>query len=90
MYERLRTVSEYGENFTNDRVVPFALSHLDYSENLLVDQVVVKEKMATTNLLQLAKYQINVKRFSIDLMERALAKNGDLRKEIKKELEQLE
>ena len=86
MYERLKTSSEYGENFTNNRIIPFVLSHLEYSENLLVDEKLVKEKITTTNLLQLAKYQINVKRFSINLMNRAVVMNGDLRKEIKKEI----
>ena len=86
MYERLKTSSEYGENLTNNRIIPFVLSHLEYSENLLVDEKLVKEKITTTNLLQLAKYQINVKRFSINLMNRAVVMNGDLRKEIKKEI----
>ena len=89
MYERLKTSSEYGENFTNNRIIPFVLSHLEYGENLLVDEKLVKEKITTTNLLQLAKYQINVKRFSINLMNRAVVMNGDLRKEIKKEIDNL-
>lgn len=61
MYECLKTNSEYSENFTNNRVIPYVLSHLEYGENLLVDEELVKQKIASTNLLQLAKYQINVK-----------------------------
>ena len=89
MYERLNTSSEYGENFTNNRIVPFVLTHLDYDENLLVDEKLVKEKITTTNLLQLAKYQINVKRFSINLLNRAVVMNDNLRKEIKREIDNI-
>ncbi|SDS23076.1 hypothetical protein SAMN04515667_1705 [Formosa sp. Hel1_31_208] len=89
MYERLKTTSEYGESFTNDRVIPFVLSNLEYSENLLVNETLVKEKITTTNLLQLAKYQINVKRFSLNLMHRALEMNGNLREDIEKEIDNL-
>ncbi|MGB5394874.1 MAG: hypothetical protein WBN16_11540, partial [Lutimonas sp.] len=70
-------------------IIPFVISHLEYGENLLVDEKLVKEKITTTNLLQLAKYQINVKRFSINLMNKAVLMNGDLRKEIKKEIDNL-
>ena len=86
MYERLKTVSEYGETFTNDQVIPYTLLHLDYDDNLMVNEDLVKEKLVTTNLAQLAKYQINVKKFSLTLMAKAIKMNQNLRKEIENEL----
>lgn len=87
MYERLKTVSQYGETFTNDRVIPFVLNNTDYDQNFLVTDELVKEKIETTNLLQLAKYQVNVKKFSLNLMKSAIEMNIALREEIQKEIE---
>jgi len=86
MYERLKTVSEYGETFTNDQVIPYTLLHLDYDENMIVNEDLVKEKLVTTNLVQLAKYQINVKKFSLNLIAKAIKMNQNLRTEIENEL----
>jgi hypothetical protein len=87
MYERLKTVSQYGETFTNDRIIPFIIENMDYDQNLLITDELLKEKIETTNLVQLAKYQINVKNFSLNLMKRALEMNTELRVEIERELE---
>ncbi|WP_242094352.1 DUF6090 family protein [Aestuariivivens sediminicola] len=88
-YGQLKDVTEYGETFTNDRIIPFLLLNLNWDDNFLVDEKLVKEKIATTNLIQLAKYQINVKKYSIPYRNMALALNNILRIEIKKEIDNL-
>ena len=90
VYDHLEASTEFGETFTNDRVVPFVLSNLDWDENGLVDETLVKEKMATTNLLQLVKFQIEVKEYSLGWMKNALALNNTSRIEIEKEIDNLE
>ncbi|WP_242082440.1 DUF6090 family protein [Aestuariivivens sediminis] len=89
LYDDLGASTEWAETFTNDRIVPFVLSNLDWDENLLVDETLVKEKIATTNLLQLVKFQIDVKRYCINYIKYALALNNTLRIEIKKEIDNL-
>ena len=88
-YDHLEASSEFAETFTNDRIVPFVLSNLDWDENRIVDEKLVKERMATTNLLQLVKFQIDVKRYCINQINYALALNNTLRIEIKKEIDNL-
>jgi hypothetical protein len=89
MYERLKTVSQYGETFTNDQVIPYILINIEYDENRLVKKELVQEKLETTNLKQLIKYQLSVKKFAINLMKNAILMNAKLKVEIENELEKL-
>ncbi|WP_242156385.1 DUF6090 family protein [Aestuariivivens sediminis] len=89
VYDDLGASTEFGETFTNDRIVPFVLSNLDWDENKLVDETLVKERMATTNLLQLVKFQIDVKKYCFHVITRALTSNNTLRIEIEKEIDNL-
>ncbi|WP_242130585.1 DUF6090 family protein [Aestuariivivens marinum] len=89
IYDQLKSITEFGETFTNDRIVPFLISNFDWDENRLVDETLVKEKIATTNLLQLTKYQIDVKRYSFPFLTNALTLINTLRIEIEKEIDNL-
>ena len=62
---------------------------MDWDENGLVNEKLVKDKIATTNLLQLVKFQIDVKRYCINEINYALTLNNTLRIEIEKEIDNL-
>jgi len=87
MYEQLKTVSQYGETFTNDQVIPYMLMEMEYDNNLLVNKELIQEKLESTNLNQLIKYQLNVKKFAVNLMNNAIQMNANLKVEIENELE---
>ncbi len=89
MYEQLQTVSQYGETFTNDQVIPFVLTNIEFDKNLLVNKELVQEKLESTNLNQLIKYQLNVKKFAVNLMNNAIQKNANLKVEIENEMGKL-
>ncbi|WP_242134529.1 DUF6090 family protein [Aestuariivivens marinum] len=89
LYDNLAASTEWGETITNNRIVPFVLSNLDWDENGLVNEKLVKDKIATTNLLQLVKFQIDVKRYCINEINYALTLNNTLRIEIEKEIDNL-
>ena len=88
-YERLRICSEYGETFTNDNVIPFVLTSIDYNQSMLVDKKEIRDELNNPVLVKLIKYQRNVKLFELNLLESAIAKNVALQKTIEIQVREL-
>lgn len=63
---------------------------MENDQNSLITVELVKEKIETIDLVQLAKYQINLNIFSLNLIKKAIKITTELRVEIEREVEILE
>ena len=86
-YEGLMEASRFAGNFTNNRVIPFALENLKPNINFYASKKLVREKLETTNLKSFINYQISVKRYVLKQVKKGLKNNIDLSLLIQDQLE---
>ena len=77
-YEQLMESSRFAGNFTNNRVIPFALENLKPNVDFYISKELVLEKLETTNLPSFINYQISVQRYVLNQVKNGLKTNIDL------------
>jgi hypothetical protein len=85
-YENLMEASRFSGIFTNNRVIPYVIDHLDPNIDNSVSKEKVVEKMETSSLRTLVNYQIGVKKYSLGQLDQGIKNNIDLSKLIEDQL----
>ena len=78
VYEILTAASHFSETFTNNRVIPYAISNLEANFESFTKEELVIEKLETSDLRYLINYQITVKNYSLSQVKNGLKKNHEL------------
>lgn len=85
-YETLIADTQYGEAYTNNQVVPFIIANLESDTNYLTRGELVLNKLKTTNLKYIIKYQIGLKKSVGVHLESVIQNNNKLITQIETEL----
>ena len=85
-YESLMEASRFAGTFTNERVIPYSLEHLNPDIDFSVSKDLTIQKLETSYLKSLINYQIGVKGYVLEQVKNGLQYNIDLSRMIEDQL----